>query len=132
MARMKICTCGKLIPVNDRCECKREADRARNKRKDERNPDEKKFFNSMRWKKLRKSIISRDGGHCQRCVYKYNVITSDNLQVHHIKPRVHYPEFRYDENNLITLCQSCNTQLGINDELDFKWHGDEVKWEPIL
>lgn len=130
MPRMKMCSCGKVIPERERCTCKKEADRARNRRKDERNPEEKKFFNSAKWKNLRKTIISRDVGICQRCFYKFNRIEGLNLEIHHIKPRSKFPELRFEESNLITLCKSCNTQLGTKGELDFKWEVDE--WEPVL
>jgi len=128
------CYCNNRLSARDKCECKKARDRARNRRKDERNPEEKKFFNSAKWKNLRKRIISRDAGICQRCLYKYNVIVSSHqLEVHHIKPRIKYPELRFEESNLITLCKSCNTQLGTKGELDFKWHGTDVdEWEPVL
>lgn len=128
---MKFCSCGKLVPATERCSCKKEGDRARNRRKDERNPEEKKFFNSTRWKKLRKIIISRDGGHCQRCLIKYSRIESRNLEIHHIKPRSKYPELRFEESNLITLCKSCNTHIGTREELDFDWKVPDT-WEPVL
>lgn len=100
-------------------------------------PEEKKFFNSTRWKKLRKSVIKRDNEACQRCLIKNNFFTTDNLQVHNIKPRVKYkgvngyPDLRFDESNLVTLCQSCNTHLYIREELDFNWEVPDG-WIPVL
>ncbi|WP_164745599.1 HNH endonuclease [Neobacillus mesonae] len=116
----KICSnCGKVIPYTATCECKKKANRLRNAEKDKRKPEEKKFFNSTRWKKLRKRIMDRDGGYCQRCLIKYNIITTSSLEAHHIKPRNKYPELRWNVDNLVTLCKSCNTSIGTKEELDF-------------
>ncbi|WP_009968574.1 HNH endonuclease, partial [Bacillus subtilis] len=57
---------------------------------------------------------------CQRCLIKYSIVNSSELQVHHIKPRIDYPELMFEESNLITLCKTCNLQLGTSGELDFK------------
>jgi 5-methylcytosine-specific restriction endonuclease McrA len=92
MPRLKICDCGKIIPDTVKCECKIKANNARNREKEKNNPEEKIFFNSARWKKLRQKIILRDEAHCQRCKIKYNMITISSLQVHHIKPRINFPE----------------------------------------
>jgi 5-methylcytosine-specific restriction endonuclease McrA len=45
----------------------------------------------------------------------------DNLQAHHIKSWRDYPELAYDEDNLITVCKSCNLELGNKNKLDFEW-----------
>lgn len=140
MPRMKFCNCGKLIADNERCECRIQADRARNRYRAKQNPEEKKFFNSTRWKKLRLSVIKRDNGTCQRCLIKYKVITTDKLEVHHIKPRVKYngengyEDLRYDKTNCITLCKQCkqcNTHLYTREELDFQWEVPDER-VPVL
>lgn len=61
----------------------------------------------------------RDGAHCKRCLAKYNIITASNLQVHHIKPRIRYPELTYEQTNCVTLCRRCNTEYGTVEQLDF-------------
>lgn len=128
-----ICSCGKRIAHGTTCECKKEARRLRNLEKDKQKPDEKKFFNSKRWKVLRKRIIERDGACCQRCLNKYNIVTTSSLQVHHIKPRVKYDELKYEPSNLVTLCQTCNTQLGTAEQLDFHYDmPNEDDYVPVL
>ncbi|MFP7230016.1 HNH endonuclease [Bacillus altitudinis] len=79
------------------------------------------------------SIIERDGGYCQRCMIKYNIITTDKLQVHHIMSHEHYPELKWNESNLATLCRTCNAQLGTKDKLDFNFEiGKEDERIPVL
>lgn len=120
MSKQTICTkCGKRFPFNETCPCspnRNEYQRGYYKR----NKEILAPLTSARWRRLRSLIIKRDGSHCQRCLVKYNHITIDNLQVHHIKPRIKYPELIFDETNLITLCQTCNLQLGIREKLDFE------------
>lgn len=122
MNKMKYCTCGKRVDFNSICSCQESRRLQRNQyQKDyyQKNKDSIKLLQSTRWRKLRKVIISRDQGHCQRCLYKFGIVNDKSLQVHHIKPRVEYPELVYEESNLICLCKTCNLQLGTNEELDF-------------
>ena len=46
--------------------------------------------------------------------------TIDNLEVHHIKSRIEFPELVYDIDNMVTVCHTCNLALGLKG-LDFKW-----------
>lgn len=120
--KKKICTCGKRVPFNETCSCKLIRKKQRNEYQKEyykKNKESLKELTSKRWRDLRKSIILRDGGYCQRCFIKFGVINDKSLQVHHIKPRVEYPELMYDEDNLICLCKTCNLQLGVKGILDF-------------
>jgi 5-methylcytosine-specific restriction endonuclease McrA len=75
---------------------------------------------TTKWTKLRKHVLARDKYLCQRCLYKYNRFNSSELQAHHIKSRKNYPELVYDERNILTLCKTCNLQLGTSDKLDFE------------
>lgn len=59
---------------------------------------------------------------CQRCLNKFNLITTQELEVHHIKSRLNYPELAWDDDNLICICATCNKSLGTKDKLDFKWN----------
>lgn len=91
-----------------------------------------KELSSQRWRNFRKDIILRDGGVCQRCKYLLGLNNSSQLEIHHIKPRIKFPDLMYDESNVITLCKQCNDHLGLNG-LDFDWqppHNDKL--EPKL
>ena len=80
-----------------------------------------KILATSRWQKKRAWIKKRDHYFCQRCWYKYGMYNSEQLEVHHIKNRIDYPELIFDDNNLITICKTCNLQLGSATKLDFDW-----------
>jgi 5-methylcytosine-specific restriction endonuclease McrA len=121
MAKKKICShCGKMIDFNEVCSCKRSNNNEYKKLYRQKNKESLKPLSTKRWKKIRSLIIKRDKGCCQRCLIKYGIINTKDLQVHHIKPRIDYPELMFDESNLITLCKTCNLQLGTSGELDFE------------
>ena len=119
---MKICSkCNKKIKFNEDCSCLRNRNRNKYQRDYYRkNKEALKLLSTKRWRDLRKVIINRDGGYCQRCFIKYDIIETKNLQVHHIKPRIEYPELMFEETNLICICKTCNLQLGVDEELDFE------------
>ena len=119
---MKICSkCSKKIKFNEDCICATGKNRNKYQRKYyEKNKEALRPLSTKRWRDIRKVIISRDGGYCQRCFIKYDIIETKNLQVHHIKPRIEYPELMFEETNLICICKTCNLQLGVDEELDFE------------
>lgn len=122
--KKKMCLkCGKKIDFNSSCPYCSESKRLeynKSKRNYYReNREQLKILSSARWRKKRLEIIARDGGFCQRCFIKYGLINSNSLEVHHIKPRIKYPELIFTNSNLITLCKTCNIQLGMNG-IDFK------------
>lgn len=125
MSMMKRCTkCNKKIQIGETCECVK-ARKRENKNKSSRkyyaeNKDHIKMINVKKWHDIRKLVIQRDGGYCQRCFVKYKTFTVDKLEVHHIKPRIDFPELVYDTSNLITICKQCNMDLGTQHELDFE------------
>lgn len=124
---MRTCThCGRLYSINGECECKPIRDKARKEKKRiyqreyaEENEEFVRPLKTARWQRFRKMIIARDNGHCQRCLIKYNIINGDNLHVHHIIARVKAPELIFEPSNTITLCATCNYDLGTGD-LDFE------------
>lgn len=120
--KKKFCSCGKLIETTKSCSCKKTLKNNRNEYQREyykRNKETLKPLSTVRWKKLRSLVIKRDHGHCQRCSIKYGIINTMNLQVHHIKPRIDFPDLMFEESNLLTLCKTCNLQIGLK-ELDFE------------
>lgn len=125
--RKKVCVrCGKILEVGTKCTCSHYYPKSQKKEKKET----EKALSRKRWKDKRERILRRDKHFCQRCRIKYGIMNFENLQIHHIKSREHYPELMYEDDNLITLCKSCNIQMGTNDKLDFKWEvpkEDDIK-----
>lgn len=115
--------CKRKVPLNEKCECEiKDKKQKRNEYSKDYYKDNKDEINKIKnakWSRLRKLVIERDGGYCQRCYVKYQTFTTENLQVHHIKPRIEFPELVYDDKNLITLCRQCNIELGTRHTLDF-------------
>lgn len=59
------------------------------------------------WRKSAKrrwslSVKRRDGLQCRYCS------STNRLHAHHIKPKAQYPEYEFDVDNGITLCESCH------------------------
>ncbi|WP_294402606.1 HNH endonuclease [uncultured Clostridium sp.] len=124
MGRKRMCPrCGKMNDFAVDCSCKKE-----NRRYEKSD----KFYSHRKWREKRASIIKRDGGYCKRCYIKYGIINTEDLTVHHIKSRLHYPELSYNDENLICICMTCNNQLGVKNKLDFEWEYEEETREFIL
>lgn len=121
MARSRICPCGRVLAYNEKCTCKKNKDIKQKLFVDNLEESKDEEIRSRRWQAKRRYIINRDGGICQRCLIKYKIANATDLQVHHIKPRVSHKHLIYEDSNLITLCKTCNLQLGIQQELDFDW-----------
>ncbi|WP_061464032.1 HNH endonuclease [Peribacillus simplex] len=121
MPRKRICKCGNILDEYTKCPC------TKTQRKHKAEIERNKELTTTKWKKFRQMILDRDGAHCQRCVAKYSEITTANLQVHHIKPRIDYPELMYEASNCVTLCRQCNTEYGTVDQLDFDFTPKELE-----
>lgn len=68
-----------------------------------------KILKTSEWKRTRNLILDRDKM-CILCA-KRGHITTEKLQVHHIRKRVDAPELAYDPTNLICLCKSCHEEV---------------------
>lgn len=68
----------------------------------------KKFYKSKEWKKKRKEILKRDNNECQKC--KDRGCYSKAEAVHHIKHLKEIPELALQDENLISLCNSCHNE----------------------
>lgn len=118
----KICNrCGKIVGYKEKCNCRETRRQLKPQQNNEKEQEDLLSKHKYKWWKLREEIIKRDDGFCQRCYYKYDIINDEKLEVHHIKSRKNYPELTFDKSNLITICRTCNTQLGTKDKLDFDW-----------
>ena len=71
--------------------------------------DRREFYNSNDWRTLRKLALERDHHECIWC-REEGKVTTDNLEVDHIKELEFYPEFALDIGNLRTLCKECHNK----------------------
>lgn len=63
----------------------------------------KAIRNSPDYRHWREMVFRRDCYTCQFC-HKHGI----KLHAHHIKSFAEYPEFRFEVNNGVTLCESCH------------------------
>lgn len=76
------------------------------------NGTEDNFYTSKAWRTLRSLKIQEYSGYCQRCWIKNQIITSDNLEGHHIIARSVNKELELEPDNIVIVCKTCNLQLG--------------------
>lgn len=70
----------------------------------------KAFYNSVRWKTLRKSVLARDRYLCRNC-RRYMPIPKAASIVHHCFPLEDYPQYAFAGWNLISLCVPCHDKM---------------------
>lgn len=113
--------CSSKVEYAKRCSCSIEKRKEKIKKYKEKYNDKDSFYRTQRWRKLRKRVLERDNYLCVRCLHKYNIFNSENLEAHHVKSRKNYPELELDMNNIVCVCKTCNLQLGTADSLDFEY-----------
>lgn len=67
------------------------------------------FYKSARWKKKRELILKRDSYQCQY-FKRYGRICQANT-VHHIFPRDKYPQYQWENWNLISLSHDAHNRM---------------------
>ena len=67
------------------------------------------FYKSKRWQRLRAAILQRDGFQCQ--ISKTFNRSEPANTVHHIFPIEDYPQYRWEEWNLISVCSEIHNAL---------------------
>ena len=73
--------------------------------------------------KTYQNILNRESNKCQFCTEG-----SCNLEIHHIKSWSEYPELRYEETNLITLCKICHIPIIHNGNQTIPVHEATTKY----
>jgi 5-methylcytosine-specific restriction endonuclease McrA len=68
-----------------------------------------RFYDSKKWKAKRDRILMRDSYTCQLCKRYGRMVGAHH--VHHIYPYEHYPQFAFENWNLISLCQNCHNRM---------------------
>ena len=126
--RLKPCTgfrCKKLIPQSTKgsfCnECK--TNYYRQYSKSNSDTDVQKFYNSSRWRKVKRIVSDRANHLCEICSdiaeYGGDIAYRGTLgeQVHHIVKVIDNEELRYDPDNLLLVCRRHHEMIeGMNKE----------------
>ena len=112
--------CDKLIDFRESyCDEHKQLSKQSNKDYDVmRNNRDKKYrktYNSKRWNDIRKVILQKNDYVCGYCLYK-NKYTRATCVDHFIPIRDDY-EKRFDTENLIPSCDSCNTVKQEDEQL---------------
>lgn len=120
---MKKCNkvnCNELINFNESyCDehkqLKNESRKQFDKQRYEHDKEVRQTYNSTTWKHIRKGVMLRDNSLCQYCLHqgRYEVAT---LVDHFIPVRDAY-EDRYNQDNLVSACDKCNTRKTTDEEL---------------
>ena len=93
-------------------------------------------YKDKRWEKKRIVILKRDMYTCQMCK-QYGKGTEANT-AHHIFPLEYYPDYKYCNWNLISLCSKCHNAMHDRDtheltsagkRLMFKTEKERIKYE---
>ena len=83
------------------------------------------MYNDTRWKRKRASVLRRDAYQCQEC-RRYGK-RRQGEHVHHVFPVEYYPDERYNDCNLITLCQSCHNKMHDRDSHELTAQGKQLQ-----
>lgn len=127
MPMMKICKCGKIIPIEkrrcsacDKRSSEMENNKMRHKRYDKfrRNKQSKALYNSKEWKMARAAAVSRDNYLCVHCLLDGHTVPAE--EVDHIVPiKVNWGK-RLSLDNLQSLCFKCHRAKTRADKLKYR------------
>lgn len=67
------------------------------------------YYKTQRWERLRRAVLARDGYRCQESARYGKNVPADT--VHHIFPREDYPQYQWEEWNLIAVSGSVHNEL---------------------
>lgn len=88
------------------------------------------FYHSDRWRRLRKAILQRDGFECQFA--KARGKHEPARVVHHIFPRSDYPEYQWEDWNLISLSVGNHNRMHIRDTDKLTERGELLRQQTAI
>lgn len=77
-------------------------------------PSRDSFLCSAEWRAMRDRVIAKHGAKCMRCG------SLKEINVDHVKCRLHFPELALDFENLQVLCGPCNKAKGNKHSTDYR------------
>ena len=117
MAMLKLCQCGKPIPIGkSACPFCLGKKKDRHRLYDEHRRDKRAeaFYKSKEWNRIRLQALVRDHFLCQECL-KHRRITKAVIVDHRIPISVDW-SLRLSLDNLQSLCQSCHNKKTAEDK----------------
>lgn len=90
------------------------------------------FYKTKHWKTKREVILRRDEYMCRECK-RYGRTTTANT-VHHIFPYETHPEYKYNNHNLISVCNQCHNSYHnrFDNELTDAGRNLQRRLEPLI
>ena len=74
------------------------------------------LYATTRWRKLRKSVLRRDGYRCQACLREG--VQTPGEEVDHVVPAIQAPERFWDAGNLQTLCREHHLRKTADEKIE--------------
>jgi 5-methylcytosine-specific restriction endonuclease McrA len=96
----RLCSCGKIVPHDQRCECQRKQDRERKARHDRNRPSARERGYDHRWRKARVEYLALHP-YCRMCGKPASVVD-------HVIPHKGDPRLFWHRANWQPLCQPCH------------------------
>jgi 5-methylcytosine-specific restriction endonuclease McrA len=104
----RICSCGRIVPHGDLCECQRAHTRERNARHDARRPSAAKRGYDHEWRKARAEYLASHT-HCREC--SKSAVTRLATVVDHIIPHRGDKRLFWHRANWQPLCAPCHNSI---------------------
>lgn len=82
-------------------------------------------YKQSRWSRIREHVLKRDKYMCCNCK-RYGKQREANT-IHHAWPCEFYPEYQWDINNLVSLCNKCHNAMHDRDTHRLTRLGNEWK-----
>ena len=105
---MKICKCGRRLPQGETCPCQKKRHKLYDAAR--RDKDKKKFYASLRWKKIVAAVKARANGLDEYALAVSGVIAVGTT-VHHIYPVDERPDLKTSLDNLIFVSARTHNKI---------------------
>ncbi|MGO7833325.1 HNH endonuclease [Rhizobium johnstonii] len=113
----RICSCGRVVPHYEICECRRSVTRERNRRHDARRPSARARGYDHEWRKARLEHLAMHP-HCREC--SKSGITRLATVVDHVIPHRGDKNLFWHRANWQPLCAPCHNSIKQSQERNMK------------
>lgn len=103
-----VCSTAGCGAISDQRKCEKHRVRLADRETDRSNYEIRKRYRTRRWKRLRQTVILRDGGMCQECKREGRTVVGN--EVDHITRAMEDLSRFWDQTNLETLCKRCHSR----------------------